>query len=44
MGLYFAVKDIFPFNFASTIFLILVFYGLIKYLNFKKNNIEKKWK
>ena len=40
MGIYFAVKDIFPFNFASTIFLILIFYGLIKYLNFK-NNTEK---
>lgn len=36
MGLYFLVKDFFPFNFASTIFLILIFYGLIKYNNFKK--------
>ncbi|MCK4284879.1 MAG: DUF2029 domain-containing protein [Candidatus Lokiarchaeota archaeon] len=40
MGVYFAVKNIFPFNFGSTIFLILIFYGLIKYLNFK-NNTEK---
>ncbi len=37
MGLYFAVESYFPFNFASTIFLLLVFYGLIKYLNFKNN-------
>ncbi len=37
MGLYFAVEDYFPFNFASTIFLLLVFYGLIKYLNFKND-------
>jgi hypothetical protein len=38
MGLYFAVESYFPFNFVSTIFLLLVFYGLIKYLNFKNNN------
>lgn len=40
MGVYFAVKDIFPFNFGSTIFLVLIFYGLIKYLNFKNNTDE----
>jgi len=43
MGIYFAVKDIFPFNFGSTIFLVLILYGLIKHLNFKKS-IEQKWK
>lgn len=37
MGLFFAVKSYFPFNFASTIFLLLVFYGLIKYLRVKNN-------
>ena len=40
MGVYFAVKDIFPFNFGSTIFLVLIFYGLIKYLNFRNNTDE----
>ena len=40
MGLYFVVMNISPFNFASTIFLILVFYGLIKYINLK-NSIDK---
>jgi hypothetical protein len=42
MGLIYAVIDIFPFNFVSTIFLVLVFYGLIKYLNFKniKNELN----
>jgi hypothetical protein len=40
MGLYFVIENYFPFNFASTIFLLLVFYGLIKYLN-SKNNIKK---
>jgi hypothetical protein len=37
MGLFFAVKSYFPFNFASTISLLLVFYGLIKYLRVKNN-------
>ncbi|MFW9823731.1 MAG: glycosyltransferase family 87 protein [Candidatus Thorarchaeota archaeon] len=37
MGLYFLIMGIFPFNFASTIFLLLSFYGIIKYLNSKKN-------
>ncbi|MFW9867735.1 MAG: glycosyltransferase family 87 protein [Candidatus Thorarchaeota archaeon] len=36
MGIYFLVDDFFPFNFASTIFLILVFYGIIKLNNFNK--------
>jgi len=40
MGVYFAVKDIFPFNFGSTIFLVLIFYGLIKYLNFRNDTDE----
>lgn len=40
MGLFFAIMDIFPFNFVSTIFLIIVFYGLIKHLNLK-NNIDE---
>ncbi len=40
MGLYFAVVTIFPFNFASTIFLLIVFYGFIKYLNLSDNKDE----
>ncbi|MFW9896825.1 MAG: glycosyltransferase family 87 protein [Candidatus Thorarchaeota archaeon] len=40
MGLFFLVINIFPFNFASTVFLILIFYGLIKYLNSKNRNIK----
>ncbi|MHA2194321.1 MAG: hypothetical protein ACXABO_01885, partial [Promethearchaeota archaeon] len=36
MGLYFLVKDLFPFNFPSTIFLILIFYGLIENYNSSK--------
>ncbi len=40
MGLYFAVESYFPFNFASTIFLILIFLGISKFsLN---NNSRKK--
>ncbi|MHA2267967.1 MAG: hypothetical protein ACXAB8_09250 [Promethearchaeota archaeon] len=37
MGLYRVLINVFPFNFASTIFLILVFYGLIKYIIFKND-------
>ncbi|KKK41010.1 hypothetical protein LCGC14_1087450 [marine sediment metagenome] len=37
MGIFFLTKKFFPFNFASTIFLILTFYGLIKYNTFKNN-------
>ncbi|MFX1454289.1 MAG: glycosyltransferase family 87 protein [Promethearchaeota archaeon] len=40
MGLYFLIINIFPFNFASTVFLILIFYALIKYLNSKNRNIK----
>ncbi|MHA1932244.1 MAG: glycosyltransferase 87 family protein [Promethearchaeota archaeon] len=40
MGLIYAIMDVFPFNFVSTIFLVLVFYGLIKYLNIKNNTNE----
>ncbi len=45
MGLYFAVKNAFPFNFASTIFLILVFYALIKYIKpLRSDKTEIKFK
>ncbi len=37
MGLFFLTKDFFPFNFASTVFLILSFYGLSKYCITEKN-------
>ncbi|MFX1488751.1 MAG: glycosyltransferase family 87 protein [Promethearchaeota archaeon] len=37
MGIYFLVYDFFPFNFASTIFLILTFYGIVKLNNFNNN-------
>jgi hypothetical protein len=36
MGLIYALIDIFPFNFISTIFLILIFYGLITHLKLEK--------
>jgi len=38
MGIWFLTEEFFPFNFMSTIFLFLVFYGLIKYLNYKNDN------
>ena len=31
MGIWFITQDLFPFNFASTIFLLLIFYGLSKF-------------
>ena len=31
MGIWFIIKNWFPFNFVSTIFLLLIFFGLIKY-------------
>ena len=40
MGLFFLTKDFFPFNFASTVFLILSFYGISRYC-LKNNNIKE---
>jgi hypothetical protein len=40
MGLFFLTKDFFPFNFASTVFLILSFYGISKHCIRKKNKKE----
>ncbi|MFX0082347.1 MAG: glycosyltransferase family 87 protein [Candidatus Hodarchaeota archaeon] len=37
MGLFFIIEDFFPFNFGSTIFLIIIFYVLVKY-SITKNN------
>ena len=37
MGLFFVTESFFPFNFASTIFLILIFYVLVKNSTTKKN-------
>ncbi len=31
MGIWFIIQDYFPFNFVSTIFLLLIFYGVSKY-------------
>jgi len=31
MGIFFVIKDFFPFNFPTTFFLLLVFYGVSKY-------------
>jgi len=39
MGLFFITKGFFPFNFGSTIFLIFIFYVLIKYSITKNNPI-----
>ncbi|MFX1278839.1 MAG: glycosyltransferase family 87 protein [Promethearchaeota archaeon] len=36
MGLFFLTKEFFPFNFASTIFLLLIFYLLVRYCTTKK--------
>ncbi|MFX1427427.1 MAG: glycosyltransferase family 87 protein [Promethearchaeota archaeon] len=40
MGLFFIIKDFFPFNFGSTIFLIVVFYFLVNYCIPKKTSVE----
>ncbi|MBD3201151.1 MAG: DUF2029 domain-containing protein [Candidatus Lokiarchaeota archaeon] len=36
MGIWFSLRQWFPFNFVSTVFLILNFYGISKYLNRSK--------
>jgi hypothetical protein len=37
MGLFFIMEDFFPYNFGSTIFLIIIFYVLVKFSITKKN-------
>ena len=41
MGIWFLTEDYFPFNFISTIFLILIFFSIMKIYLFKNSNIQK---